>query len=128
MKIDVIFTADDVKIEKIKDKNVVIIDVLRATSVISAALFKGVKKIYVFESLYETVENFKKATNAILCGERKGLKIDGFDYGNSPLEYGDEVRNKIMFMTTSNGTKALRKSDAGHKVFIGSFLNINSVV
>ncbi len=128
MRIDVVFTADSIKSEDVKEKNVVVIDVLRATSVMVTALSKGVDRIYVFESVADTFNNSKGVSNAILCGERNGLKVDGFNYGNSPLEYGDEVKNKIMYMTTSNGTKALIRSEAGYKVFIGSFLNLDSVI
>lgn len=130
MKIDVILTAGDIKAEKIKDKIVVIIDVLRATSVMVTALANGAKAIYPYKDIESVLENCKKSTAYVLGGERKGLKIEGFDFGNSPLEYTREaVEGKDMFMTTSNGTRAIENAANGsRKLFIAAFLNVQSVV
>lgn len=128
MKVDVIFTADDIRREKIEGRSVVVIDVLRATSVMVTAIARGVEEIHVFRDVEEVFEAGKGVGGAILCGERKGLKVEGFDYGNSPLEYGEEAAGKRMYMTTSNGTKALVGSGSGKKVFAGGFLNLDAVV
>lgn len=128
MRLDVIFTADEIRKERIEGKNIVVIDVLRATTVMITALARGVKRIHVFEDTEDVVKNSKGIEGAILCGERRGLKVEGFHYGNSPLEYGSEVDGKTMYMTTSNGTKALVRSDRGSKVFIGAFINLQAVV
>jgi len=128
MKVDVVFTADDIREEKIEGKNVVVIDVLRATSVMVTALARGVEEIHVFKGVEEVFEAGRGQKEAILCGERRGVKVEGFDYGNSPLEYGEEVAGKKMYMTTSNGTKALVGSTKGRRVFTGSFLNLDAVV
>lgn len=130
MKVDVILTAGEIKAEKIKDKIVVIIDVLRATSVMTTALANGVKAIYPYRDIESVLENCKKSSSYVLGGERKGLKIEGFDFGNSPLEYTKEaVNGKDLFMTTSNGTRAIEASANGSKkLFIACFLNVQSVV
>lgn len=130
MKIDVILTAADIKAEKIKNKIVVIIDVLRATSVMVTALANGAKAIYPYKNIESVLENCKKSDSYVLGGERKGLKIEGFDFGNSPLEYTKEaVEGKDMFMTTSNGTRAIENAANGSKkLFIAAFLNIQSIV
>ena len=129
MKIDVILTAADIQPEKIKDKIVVIIDVLRATSVMITALANGAKAVYPYKDIESVLENSKKSKSFVLGGERKGLKIEGFDFGNSPLEYTKEaVSGKDMFMTTSNGTRAIENSANGSKkLFIAAFLNVESV-
>ncbi|WP_279117914.1 2-phosphosulfolactate phosphatase [Fusobacterium varium] len=129
MKIDVILTAADIQPEKIKDKIVVIIDVLRATSVMITALANGAKAVYPYKDIESVLENSKKSKSFVLGGERKGLKIEGFDFGNSPLEYTREaVEGKDMFMTTSNGTRAIENSANGSKkLFIAAFLNVESV-
>lgn len=129
MKIDIILTAADIQPEKIKDKIVVIIDVLRATSVIITALANGAKAVYPYKDIESVLENSKKSKSFVLGGERKGLKIEGFDFGNSPLEYTKEaVSGKDMFMTTSNGTRAIENSANGSKkLFIAAFLNVESV-
>lgn len=130
MKIDVILTAADINPEKIKDKVVVIIDVLRATSVMVTALANGAKAVYPYKDIESVLENCKKSSSYILGGERKGLKIEGFDFGNSPLEYTKEaVAGKDMFMTTSNGTRAIENAANGSKkLFIAAFLNVQSIV
>ena len=129
MEIDVILTAADIQSEKIKDKIVVIIDVLRATSVMITALANGAKAVYPYKDIESVLENSKKSKSFVLGGERKGLKIEGFDFGNSPLEYTREaVEGKDMFMTTSNGTRAIENSANGSKkLFIAAFLNVESV-
>lgn len=129
MKIDIILTAADIQPEKIKDKIVVIIDVLRATSVMITALANGAKAVYPYKDIESVLENSKKSKSFVLGGERRGLKIEGFDFGNSPLEYTKEaVSGKDMFMTTSNGTRAIENSANGSKkLFIAAFLNVESV-
>lgn len=127
MKIDVVFAAKDVERERVEGRSVVVIDVLRATSVMITALAQGAAEIRVFERVEDTVEAGKKDDEGVLCGERKGLKIEGFHYGNSPLEYGREIEGKRMYMTTSNGTKALVRSESAEKILIGGFLNLDAV-
>lgn len=129
MKIDIILTATDIQPEKIKNKIIVIIDVLRATSVMITALANGAKAVYPYQDIESVLENSKKSKSFILGGERKGLKIEGFDFGNSPLEYTKEaVKGKDIFMTTSNGTRAIENSANGSKkLFIAAFLNVESV-
>lgn len=128
MRVDVVFTADNIDEKKIEGRTVVVIDVLRATSVMITAIARGVEEIHVFRDVEEVFEAGKNAEKAILCGERKGLKVEGFHYGNSPLEYKDEVAGKRMYMTTSNGTRALVGSSSGEKVFVGAFINLDAVV
>lgn len=130
MIVDVIETAGSIDTEVIKGKTVVIIDVLRATSVMTTALANGVKGIYPYKDIESVIENSKKDSNPLLCGERKGLKIDGFDCGNSPLEYPSEkVAGRYMYMTTSNGTRAIEKcAETADTIYIGAFLNIGSIV
>lgn len=130
MKIDVIDIAGNITQEKVKGKTAIIIDVLRATSVITTALANGVKAIYPYKDIESVLENSKKDTNPLLCGERKGIKIVGFDCGNSPLEYSKElIEGRNMYMTTSNGTRAIEKSAIGaERIYIASFLNIGRIV
>ena len=130
MKIDVIDIAGNITQEKVKGKTAIIIDVLRATSVITTALANGVKAIYPYKDIESVLENSKKDTNPLLCGERKGIKIAGFDCGNSPLEYSKElIEGRNMYMTTSNGTRAIEKSAIGaERIYIASFLNIGRIV
>lgn len=129
MRIDVIDVAGNITKEKVQGKTAIIIDVLRATSVMVTALANGVKAIYPYKDIESVLENSKKDSNPLLCGERKGLKIDGFDCGNSPLEYPRElVEGRNMFMTTSNGTRAIERTAMGtDRIYISAFLNVGRV-
>ena len=129
MKIDVIFTADDATQNNTKGKICIVIDVLRATSVMITALYNGAEKIFPFKDIKTIQERCENLKNIIKCGERNALKIDGFDLGNSPLEFTKEkVLGKDIYMSTTNGTKAIENSISAEKIIICSFLNIKSVV
>ncbi len=119
-----------------KDKIVVIIDVLRACTTIVQAFSQGCKAFYPVSSIKKAREKLKQlkavgvyCNTPLLGGERKGLKIKGFDLGNSPLEYNsDKVRNKNIIFTTSNCTKNLNACRQSKETLVCSFLNINHVV
>lgn len=125
MKIDIIISASDIKEEKIKDKTVIIIDMLRATSVIITALNNGCNKVIPVISVDEAISIASKDKNkCILGGERNAIKIEGFDFSNSPIEYTTErVKNKTLIMTTTNGTMAINKSLKARKLLIGALIN-----
>ncbi|MFW2491147.1 2-phosphosulfolactate phosphatase family protein [Clostridium chromiireducens] len=130
MKIDVIISAEDIHDSKIKDKIVVVIDIFRATSVIITALNNGCKEVIPYLTIEETLEFAKKLNREeyVLGGERKAVKIEGFDLSNSPLEYTKElIRNKTVLFTTTNGTRTLAKSVSAKKVFIAAMINAESV-
>lgn len=129
MKVDLIASADDIKEHKIKNKSVVVIDMLRATSVIITAIKNGCREVIpvltVEEAIHETKENKEKI---ILGGERKALKIEGFDCSNSPLEYKEKiVKGKTLVITTSNGTRAIKGSEGAKNILIGAMINAKSV-
>ena len=90
----------------------VVIDVLRATTTISWALKNGADSIQVFSNL-DLLKNAAGNWDAdyrLMLAERGGKKINGFDLGNSPLSVTKEiVKGKRLFMSTTNGTKALEK-------------------
>lgn len=128
MNIDVIISADYVTPNKIKDKTVVVIDILRATSVIVTALKNGCKDVIPVLTVEEAknIAN-KNRDNYILGGERNALKIDGFDCSNSPLEYTkDRVLGKTIVLTTTNGTKAINKSIGAKNILISALINAKS--
>ena len=105
---------------------VVVVDILRATTVISTAFENGIKAIIPVKSLEEALE-YKKYKNHILAAERNTLRIKGFKYGNSPFHYiNANINEKTLVLTTTNGTKAIHLPK-DHKVITASFLNINAV-
>lgn len=129
MKIDIIVSADDIRKEKIENKTVVVIDMLRATSVIVTAMnngCKGVIPVLTVEEVAQIVKNSKE--EFMLGGERNALKIEGFHYSNSPLEYTrDNIQGKTLVMTTTNGTKAIKGCIGASSILIGAMINAKAI-
>ncbi|MDO4535081.1 MAG: 2-phosphosulfolactate phosphatase family protein [Clostridium perfringens] len=128
MKIDLIISADYIEESKIKEKVVVVIDMLRATTVITTALKNGAKSVIPILTVEETFEKAKELKNigkeVVLGGERKALRIEGFDFSNSPLEYTKEkILNKTVVLSTTNGTRALNLCKGADLILIGSMIN-----
>ncbi len=120
--IDVIFVPK----QKVKSQVCVLIDVLRATSVIVTALANGAVSVKPVSSVRAALS--EKASDVLVCGERKSVKPKGFDLGNSPYEYSKEkVTNKKIVLTTTNGTRALEKIEC-EILYLASFLNLSAVV
>lgn len=130
MKIDIIISADEIIESKLENKVAVVIDMFRATSVIVTALNNGCKEVIPFLTIDETLEMAGKLNREeyILGGERRAVKIEGFDLSNSPLEYmRDVVEGKSVLMTTTNGTRTLTKSNNAYRVIIGAMINAKAV-
>jgi 2-phosphosulfolactate phosphatase len=129
MKVDIIISASDIKPEKLKNKVVVVIDVLRATSVIVTALNNGCKEVIPVREIEEALEIVKDERGKyILGGERNALKINGFDFSNSPLDYTREnVEGRTLVMSTSNGTRAIKNSEEAEHIFIAAMINGKAV-
>lgn len=133
MYIDLMISKDHINKEKLKGKTVVVIDMLRATSVIVTALNNGCSRVIpvvsienAFDIVNKKGDNYRK--EFILGGERKALKIDGFDFTNSPLEYTREaIAEKTLVITTSNGTWAIKNSEAASHILIGAMINAKAV-
>jgi 2-phosphosulfolactate phosphatase len=130
MKLNVYATPDSVADKELKDKIVVVIDVLRATSTILAALINGCREVIPAIEIEEVInmsKNYEK-DSYLLCGERNIDAIEGFHLSNSPLEYTTEqVSNKILLLTTTNGTRAIRKAVDAKQVIMCSMTNVNVV-
>jgi 2-phosphosulfolactate phosphatase len=110
---------------------VVVIDVLRATSTITQAIASGAAEVVPFLEPGDALAAAEKADrrNVVFGGERKGGKIPGFDLGNSPSEYSPQiVGGKRVFITTTNGTRAMHHARLASRVVLGSFLNLSAVV
>lgn len=128
MKIDMIICGDYVTTEAVRNATVIVVDVLRATSVIITALSNGAKSVVPVTSVEEALSTKKKLESVVLGGERRAQKIEGFDLSNSPLEYKSEViHDRNVVITTTNGTKAISKSSAANKVYIGALINAKAV-
>lgn len=112
----------------------VVFDVLRATSVMLTGLANGANGFVPVEEISEAVGLRSKYPDALLAGEREGLRITAaqsggvdFHLGNSPREYSpDRVQGRTIVSTTTNGTRALRACVSAEKVAVASFLNLDA--
>jgi Phosphosulfolactate phosphohydrolase and related enzymes len=129
MNVDIIVSSNDIKEDKIKNKSVVVIDMLRATSVIITAINNGCKEVIPVLNIDEALDIVSSnRSKYILGGERNAVRIEGFDFSNSPLEYNTNVvKDKILVMTTTNGTKAIKNSIAAKNLLIGAMINAKVV-
>jgi len=112
------------------DDTAVVIDVLRATSVIATALAAGAERVITCREI-EEAKQIARGLHAepLLCGERGCLPIPGFDLGNSPAEYTSaRVGSKTLVLTTTNGTAAIETAISARHVFTTSFLNLSATV
>jgi 2-phosphosulfolactate phosphatase len=115
--------------ESLRGGIAVVVDVLRATTVMVHALAAGCEAVIPCAEIDEAKEiaaGFPPGT-ALLAGERGGLPIPGFDLGNSPGEFTRKVcRGKTVVMTTTNGTRAILASLEAERVYIASFVNLRA--
>jgi 2-phosphosulfolactate phosphatase len=129
MKIDVVPLPRMLTDEHVRDRVVVVFDVLRATTTIAAALAAEAKEIRVFDSLEAAREGSSEFTEPkLLCGESKCLPPPGFDLGNSPGAYvASLVQEKTLFLSTTNGTRALVAARDAAFLFTGALVNASAV-
>ena len=131
MRVQVVGTAQSgVKID-CSDRIAVVIDVLRATSVMTTALDNGARSVLPVTTIEEAETVFKTSDPACTLkgGERHALKIDGFDFGNSPLEYKRPlVAGKDIIITTTNGTNAIRNVQKAEMMVLACLRNASAVV
>lgn len=130
MKANVLFSPVNADELYFTNKTTVVIDVLRATSVITQAIKNKAKEVIPVG----TVEFAVKVSGGmfggqtLLGGERNTKKIEGFALGNSPFEYVKKiVEGKSIVFYTTNGTKAIVKAKFSENLIICSFLNLSAV-
>ena len=105
---------------------VVVVDLLRATTVISTAFNFGIKEIIPVSSL-EIAKKYIDRKDFIVAAERNAMPIQGFDYGNSPFQYmNNDILDKTLVLTTTNGTKAINIASS-YEVITSCFINIDAV-
>jgi 2-phosphosulfolactate phosphatase len=124
VRVDVVFTPDEVG----KAPTGIVIDVIRATSTICQALSSGFERVFCTAEIDEARALRDALGEGVLGGERKAVRIPGFDLGNSPREYLAPTA-KTLVLSTTNGTRAV--VTAAHRcdrVVIASLLNLSAVV
>ena len=130
MRLRVCFAPAEVRPDDVEGASAIVIDVVRATSCIVEAMANGAEAVVPAVSIEEAVRLRDSADGreVLLCGERHGLRIEGFDLGNSPAEFTAEaVGGRRLVMTTTNGTKALAAAERAERILPASFLNQGAV-
>ena len=116
---------------ELADHVVVMVDLLRASTTICQALKSGAKCVVPCVEVDQTLAKAERyeRSHIVLGGERGGERIPGFDLGNSPADYtADQVFNRTVLFTTTNGTKALAHAHLARQTLIGAALNRQAVV
>ncbi|MGH7131930.1 MAG: 2-phosphosulfolactate phosphatase [Phycisphaerales bacterium] len=126
----VYLTPRSVAPEALADMVVIVIDALRASVTMTAALARGATRIVPVLTVGEARAAAASLTPGtfLLGGERGGQRIEGFDLDNSPLGYTPErVCGKTIVFTTTNGTASLLHARFAARILVGSFANLNAV-
>ena len=128
MRVDVTFTPTGLTQAEVHGRVVFVIDILRATTSMCAALTHGARAIIPVSSTEEALRLAQTigSTDVLLAGERNCSRIPGFHLGNSPLEMTESaVRGKTIILTTTNGTDALLACHAAGAVYPAAAANLS---
>jgi 2-phosphosulfolactate phosphatase len=117
-------------VRSVEGRVCIVLDVLRASSTMLAMFEAGASELTLAESPDRALALADGRRDELwLCGERGGLKVEGFDYGNSPAEVSEaDLSERDVLFVTSNGTGALRAVAAAPLVLVGSPRNEVAVV
>jgi len=131
MKVAVHFTPAGLNQGTMAGRPVLVLDILRATTTIAAALARGARAVLPAASAEDALklaQNLERGS-VLLAGERRSERISGFDLGNSPLEMTPEVvGGKTLVMTTTNGIPAILAAGEGRPVILGAAVNFAAAV
>jgi 2-phosphosulfolactate phosphatase len=126
VRLEVFLAPSELSPAALDGRVVAVIDVLRATSTIAAALHAGARAVIPFletEDAVRTARQYERG-EVKLAGERHMVAVPGFDLGNSPLEFtADAVGQQTVLLTTTNGTRALFAADDAKAVFVAGYVN-----
>ncbi len=123
MRVHVAFTPAEV----VDAPTAIVVDVLRATSTIAQALASGYRRVLCCGEVAEAEALRAARGEGLLAGERRCVRIPGFDLGNSPQEFLEPLGESVI-LTTTNGTRALvAASERCELVLAGSLLNLDAV-
>ena len=130
MKVDVLFLPSHATPESFAGRSVVVFDVLRATTTMTAALAADVREIHVFQdtaAVRRRASELGPSSAALMCGEEQCLRPEGFDLGNSPAAFTREYADRTVFMSTTNGTRAILAAREAAQLFVGALVNASAV-
>jgi len=127
MKFDVVFSPLGLTPGEVQGRTVFVIDILRAGTVMCAALAHGARAVLPVADTEEALRLSQTLDrdDVLLAGERNCVRIPGFALGNSPIEMTEAaVRGKTLILTTTNGTRALLATQGAQSVFVACAANL----
>ncbi len=131
MKLSVYFTPLGITPSAVAGKPVLVVDILRTTTTIIAAMANGARSIVptqTAEDALKVARNLRR-DDVLLAGERNAERIQGFELGNSPLEMApDTVAGRTIVMATTNGTPAIVAAEGGAPVVVGAATNFTAAI
>jgi 2-phosphosulfolactate phosphatase len=131
MRIDVFFTPAQLAPHQAQGRVVAILDILRASTSIAAALHHGARNVVPLASAEEVITRARQfdRKEVLLAGEQRMHAIEGFDLGNSPAEFTPAaVEGKTVLLTTTNGTQAILAVQNARDVIVASYVNFTAVL
>ena len=108
----------------------VIIDVFRAFSLECYLYDLGASLVRPVGSVEDALSLHEKIPGSVLIGERHGIRIDGFDFGNSPSQVkaaAESIKGRVVIHTTSAGTQGIINAEAADEILTGSLVNARAV-
>lgn len=106
----------------------VIIDVFRAFTVEAYLVNNGVEKLIPVGDKQIAYDYKEKYKDCILIGERRGIMLEGFDYGNSPTQIEKiDFSGKTVVHTTSSGTQGIANAKNAKEILTGSLVNAKAI-
>jgi 2-phosphosulfolactate phosphatase len=132
MNIEVFFSPREVENEyDLREKSVLAVDVLRASSSIITAMHHGARQVIPVASVADAMRLSKDLfeDSTMLCGERGGKLIEGFDLDNSPASYRPErVKDKSLIFTSTNGSGAILRARYALETYVAAFVTVSAAV
>lgn len=129
-RIDLHVSPDDAERAPLEKRQIVVVDVLRTCSTIATALWNGAAKVIPVASVEEAtrLSQTLDAKQRLLCGEREGAKVNGFDLGNSPREYvRARVEGKTLVFASTNASPLMTGLLVGREQRLLSYVNLGAV-
>ncbi len=130
MNVQLLLTPHTLDHVELEGKTVVVIDVLRSSTTICASLQAGARGVIPVAEPGEAGELRAKlgSEGSVVAGERNGVKIENFQFGNSPAEFTPAtVAGKNVILCTTNGTGVFGMTTGAGQVYSGALVNITSI-
>ncbi len=129
MQLRIFFNPVDMSSVEIRPNDIyIVVDVIRATTTLTTVFDSGATRVYAANSLEQAQHAASLFPHRLLCGERHGLPVEGFDYGNSPAQFAQlDLSGRELILTTTNGTRAFYACPASSTRLAGCFYNAHAV-